>query len=156
MSWLFQEHFNKKKFPYDRRINRNNDPPFVNKIVVAFKMFRKCCYIYVHVHICLGYFRSISTTKKFPYDRRINRNNDPPFVNKIVVAFKMFRKCCYIYVHVHICLGYFRSISTTKKFPYDRRINRNNDPPFVNKIVVAFKMLGIVVLFIYIAIEKKV
>jgi len=60
----------------------------------------------------------------------------------------MFRKCCYIYVH--ICLGYFRSISTKTIFPYDIRINRNNDPPFVNKIVVAFKMLGNVVIFMYI------
>ena len=35
-------------------------------------------------------------------------------------------------------------------FPYDRRIIRNNDPPFVNKIVIAFKMLGNVVIFMYI------
>jgi putative effector of murein hydrolase len=47
-------------------------------------------------------------------------------------------------------LDYFWSISTTFFFPYDRRINRNNDPPFVNKIVIAFKMLGNVVIFMYI------
>ena len=58
----------------------------------------------------------------------------------------------YMYIYVLVISGAFQQ---QKNFPYDRRINKNNDPPFVNKIVVAFKMLGIVVLFIYISIMKR-
>jgi hypothetical protein len=39
----------------------------------------------------------------------------------------------YMYIYVLVISGAFQQ---QKKFPYDRRINKNNDPPFVNKIVV--------------------
>ena len=53
----------------------------------------------------------------------------------------------YMYIYVLVISGAFQQ---QKIFPYDRRVNTNDAPPFVNKIVVAFKMLGNVVIFMYI------